>query len=109
LELVLSHFSHQFTDPFVFNSVMILTYHKLNPAEKLFPMPHLNWVFLTREERKRVITMIHESNGNDLLVEMLRWFSAKFMEEDKDVEKATQTLRKHVTNAVRQPKSYQVE
>jgi hypothetical protein len=31
------------------------------------------------------------------------------MEEDKEVEKATQTLRKLVTNAVRQPKSYQVE
>jgi len=92
-----------------FNSVMILTHHKLNPAEKLFPMPYLNWAFLTREERKRVITMVHESNGNDLLVEMLRWFSAKFMEEDKEVEKATQTLRKLVTNAVRQPKSYQVE
>ncbi|KAH8779349.1 hypothetical protein BGZ57DRAFT_1004104 [Hyaloscypha finlandica] len=89
--------------------VMILTHHKLSPAEKLFPMPHLNWAFLTREERKRVITMVHESNGNDLLVEMLRWFSAKFMEEDKEVEKATQTLRKLVTNAVRQPKSYQVE
>ncbi|KAE9369346.1 hypothetical protein N431DRAFT_493162 [Stipitochalara longipes BDJ] len=89
--------------------VMVLIYHKLNPLEKIFPLPQLNWTFLTRQERKRAMAMIVESNSNDLLEEMLHWFSAQFMGEDQEVVDATQTLKKSVTYAVRNPKSYQVE
>jgi hypothetical protein len=88
---------------------MILVYHLLQPAEKLFPRKQLEWRFLTREERKRVIAMVQESNDNDLLKEMLGWFSAHYMGEDGEVVEATQVLRKHVIQCVRQPKHYQVE
>ncbi len=96
------------TTPFL-NSVMLLIYHKLNPDEKLFPMPHLNWTFLSRAERKRVKTMLEEAKDNDILVQMLRWFSAKYMEEGEQVAEATQALKEYATHAIRQPKSYQVE
>jgi hypothetical protein len=88
---------------------MILIYHKLNPREKVFPMPHLNWTYLTREERKRAMAMIDESRNNDLIGEMLRWFSVQFMAEDEQVLEATQSLAEHVVLGVRQPKNYQVE
>ena len=96
------------TPPFI-NSVMLLIYHKLNPDEKLFPMPQLNWTFLSRAERKRVKTMIEEAKDNDILVQMLGLFSAKYMEQGKQVAEATQALKEYATHAVRQPKSYQVE
>jgi hypothetical protein len=53
--------------------------------------------------------MVQESNDNDLLKEMLGWFSAHYMGEDGEVVEATQVLRKHVIQCVRQPKHYQVE
>jgi hypothetical protein len=88
---------------------MILIYHQLNLDEKLFPRKPLQWVYLTREERKRVREMINEAKDNDLLEEMLRWFSAKYMDKDEEIVEATKTLRKHVINGVRNPKMYQVE
>jgi hypothetical protein len=88
---------------------MILVYYQLNPDEKLFPRKPLQWRYLTREERKRVREMIKEAKDNDLLEEMLRWFSAKYMDKDEDVVEATKTLRKHVIQGVRLPKMYQVE
>jgi hypothetical protein len=88
---------------------MILIYHQMNPAEKLFPRKPLEWRYLTREERKRVLAMIQESNDNDLLQEMLRWFSAQYMGEDKEVVEATKVFRNLVVHSVLKPKSYQVE
>jgi hypothetical protein len=96
------------TPPFI-NSVMLLIYHKLNPDEKLFPMPQLNWTFLSRAERKRVKIMIEEAKDNDILVQMLGWFSAQYMGQGKQVAKTTQALKEYATHAIRQPKSYQVE
>lgn len=96
-------------DFILLNSVMVLIYHRLNPGLKVFPKPALNWTFLTRAERKRVKTMIEESQNNDLLREMLAWFSAYFNTGDEKITEVTQAFKTHVVNAIRQPKSYQVE
>ena len=88
---------------------MILVYHQLNPDEKLFPGKSLQWKYLTREERKRVREMINEAKDNDLLEEMLRWFSAKYMDKDEVIIEATKALQWHVVQGVRLPKMYQVE
>lgn len=88
---------------------MVLVHHKLNPTEKLDLASSLNWTYLTRKERQRVKEMLKESNNNDLLVEMLRWFSLQYRADDEEVVKVTDVLRKHVVNAVRQPRMYQVE
>ena len=98
---------HHFANTNLLNRVMLLIYHKLNPDEILFPRPELNWTFLTRTERQRVKTMVEESKDNDLLEQMLGWFAAKFMHETNDIEFAAQTLKEHITYAVRHPKSYQ--
>jgi hypothetical protein len=88
---------------------MVLVHHKLNPTEKLDLASSLNWTYLTRKERQRVKEMLKESNNNDLLVEMLRWFSVQYGADDEEVVQVTNVLRKYVTNAVRQPRMYQVE
>ena len=88
---------------------MILVYHQLNRDEKLFPRKSLQWKYLTRKERKRVREMINEARDNDLLEEMLRWFSAKYMDKDEVVIEATKALQWHVVQGVRLPKMYQVE
>jgi len=89
--------------------VMILVYHQLNRDEKLFPRKSLQWKYLTRKERKRVREMINEARDNDLLEEMLHWFSAKYMDKDEVVIEATKALQWHVVQGVRLPKMYQVE
>jgi len=88
---------------------MVLIYHKLYPTEKLNLPSNLSWVYLTKKERKRVKEMLQESKNNDLLVEMLQWFSAQHRAEDEEILNATQILRNHVVNTVRQPCLYQVE
>jgi hypothetical protein len=88
---------------------MILVYHQLNRDEKLFPRRSLQWKYLTREERKRVREMINEAKDNDLLEEMLRWFSAKYMDKDEVIVEAAKALQWHVVQGVRLPKMYQVE
>jgi hypothetical protein len=88
---------------------MVLIYHKLNPSEKLNLPDKFSWIYLTKNERKRVKAMLQESNNNDLLLEILQWFSAKHRAEDEEVVDATEVLRCHVVNAVRQPRLYQVE
>jgi hypothetical protein len=53
--------------------------------------------------------MVKESKDNDLLEEMLRWFSAQFMGEDEEVADAALELSEHALIGVRWPKAYQVE
>jgi hypothetical protein len=88
---------------------MVLIYHNLNPSLPLTLPSNFSWVYLTRSQRKRVKAMLQESKNNDLLVKMLQWFSAQHMAEDEEIANATETLRRHVVNAVRQPRLYQVE
>ena len=88
---------------------MILLYHKLNPSERLYIDENLNWKYLNRGERKRVRKMIEESKNNDLLVEMLRWLSTKYIYDDSRVIDCTLDFAEHVTNCVRQPRLYQAE
>lgn len=53
--------------------------------------------------------MLDEAKDNDVLEEMLRWFSAQFMSEDKVVEEASANLRAFADPGIRSPKVYQAE
>lgn len=89
---------------------MLLIYHKLHPTEKLAVPAGLNWTYLSKEERKRVKQMLLESNDNDLLLEMLTWFSINYLEaSDDEVLSKTATLQQYTTNPVREAKRYQAE